>query len=49
MAALELSARPMHVQSVSITGGAPILKFDVLVNSYYQDKADISNKTETVK
>ena len=46
---LEVSARPMRVDSIDFTGNTQSLTASIGLTTYYQDKSDISDKTEVVK
>jgi hypothetical protein len=46
---IELSARPMRVTSVQMSGSGSSLSAEVEITTYYQDKATLPFKTETVK
>lgn len=46
---LELSSRPMRVQNVQLSGEDSNLTAEVTLQTYYQGKADISDKEEAVK
>lgn len=45
---IELSARPMRVDSVNITGSTEETTAIVIISSYYQLPADLNNKSETI-
>lgn len=46
---LELSVRPLKVTIFELRGSTALLTGDLTVETFYQDKADISDKTEVVK
>lgn len=46
---LELSARPMRVTDVLFRGESTSLKATFTIETYYQDKADISTKQQVLK
>lgn len=47
--AMELNARPMRVTSVSLNGSGSALSGDVVVETYFQDKAQLPIGSETIK
>lgn len=46
---LELSDRPMHVTATDIASQTGQLTINATIQTYYQGKADISDKTEQIK
>ena len=46
---IELSSRPMQVKSSTFRGIENTVTADITITTYYQDKADISDKKEVVK
>lgn len=46
---LELSDRPMHVTSAQFTSDTGMVSVELTIQTYYEAKADIGDKTESVK
>jgi Tfp pilus assembly protein PilO len=46
---IEISSRPMKVSSVQFTGNSGNVAAEIVITTYYQDPADIKDKTEVIK
>lgn len=46
---LELSVRPMRVDNMSLSGATNSMSAQLLITTYYQNKADITDKTEVIR